>query len=103
LKFASSGRYNLEQVTTRYQQVKEVWDSKEKCHNPLALLHWTLSNDVDPRRGKQKANKPAVNSKPAFSQPPTKRPSYEAPKTRPQLSLQKRMFSHNELSLSNIS
>jgi hypothetical protein len=97
LKFASSGRYTLEQVVTRYRQVKEVWESRGSCHNPLALLHWTLTNDVDPRRGKTKASKAPASAKPANSLPPTRRPSYETPRARPQLSYQKRMFSPTEL------
>lgn len=101
LKFAGSNRYTLDQVVTRYQQVKEVWESKESCNNPLALLHWTLTNDVDPRRGKVKASRAIVSAKPAVSQPATRRPSYEAPKARPQLSFQKRMFTPKELTSHN--
>lgn len=88
LKFATGGRYTLEQVKTRYEQVKEVWESLSGCHNPLALLHWTLTQDVDPRRGKPKGVKEVK----------TGRASYEAnrsssrPYSRPQLSYQKRMF-----------
>ncbi len=104
LKFAGSDRYTLEQVKARYNQVKEVWESKEKCHNPLALLHWTLTNDVDPRRSKIKAPKPASNSKAVFSQPAAKQPSSsQASKVRPQLSFQKRMFPHHEPALGNAS
>lgn len=95
LKFATSGRHTLEQVTARYFQVKEVWESQEKCNNPLALLHWALTNDVDPRRGKLRTASPG--KKTVYSQPAAKSPSYETPRARPQLSYQKRMFSHNEL------
>lgn len=89
LKFAAAGRLSLEQVITRYAQVKEVWESHVGCHNPLALFHWTLTNDIDPRRGKSKTSQPPTY-KPAVSQP-ARRP-YEAARARPQLSYQKRMF-----------
>lgn len=98
LKFAASGRYSLEQLKTRYAQVKEVWESRSGCHNPLALLHWTLTQDVDPRRGNLKTgSKTAPN--PAFVKPENNRAGSfrnnrpAGPGVRPQLSYQKRMFS----------
>lgn len=102
LKFATNGQYNLEQVRTRYEQVKEVWASQSGCRNPLALLHWTLTQDVDPRRGKLNSYK-----QPHTDNPVTRPKSYEANKStpknysRPQLSFQKRMFPQSQPELSN--
>lgn len=106
LKFATSGRYTLEQVRTRYEQVREVWVSRSGCHNPLALLHWTLTQDIDPRRSNSKNYKQTTNS-PAFSKPVNGRTAYEIARgtaknyARPQLSFQKRMFPHTQPDLSS--
>jgi hypothetical protein len=48
LKFATTGKYTLDQVKARYTQVTQAWESKNGCKNPLALLHWSLTRDTDP-------------------------------------------------------
>jgi hypothetical protein len=48
IKFARSSSFTLSDIQSRYNQVVELWENG-KCRNPLAMLHWSLTNNRDPR------------------------------------------------------
>jgi hypothetical protein len=49
LKFAVNANLSLEHLQERYAQVLEIWLNGDCEKTPLGLLHWSLSNNCDPR------------------------------------------------------